>query len=140
LKNPWQTDVEEFMRSGEHPAPSKPDFSTWPGELRLALIEEEAAEIRAAWMCLKVTTAPSVREKYEAEIIDGLIDLIYVTVGAASAAGIDLQPFWEEVHSANLRKFSLGVLKNDAGKVIKPPSWKGPEMLEVLRAVKDGAA
>ena len=59
---------------------------------------------------------------------DALIDSLYYTADAAVRQGFNLDPVFDEVHKANLRKIVDGkVIKNEAGKVLKPEGWYGPE-------------
>lgn len=69
------------------------------------------------------------------EAIDGLIDLLYVVFGAAVAWGVDLDPFFTEVHNANMAK--LGGETRADGKVLKPEGWTPPDIKGILdREVK----
>lgn len=86
--------------------------------LRFDLMEEELMEYKAA-----------VHNEDVLEMIDALCDLLYVTYGAAVAAGIDLQPFYDEVQRANMEK-TLGPKRED-GKQLKPEGWRGPDHEEV---------
>jgi predicted HAD superfamily Cof-like phosphohydrolase len=88
-------------------------------ELRAKLIEEEAAE-----------TAKALREGDIIETIDGLCDLLYVTFGAAVAMGIDLDPFFHEVHRSNMAK--VGGTTREDGKVLKPYGWTPPDIKGIL--------
>lgn len=97
-----------------------------------------------------------------AEFVDGLVDSIYVTIGAALAFGVDLEPVWKLVQAANMSKGSrcsdcLGggfdrfseateppfcsscrgtgriVRKRVDGKVLKPHDWTPPDVGGELR-------
>lgn len=69
------------------------------------------------------------------EAIDGLCDLNYVSYGTADALGVDLDPFFEEVHASNLAKVSGP--KDAHGKQQKPPGWKPPRIKEMLEKILD---
>ncbi len=117
-----QRDVEEFHRAldipiGETPAIRRP-------ELRAALIEEEARE-----------TVTSIRLGDLVEAIDGLCDLLCVTYGAAIEFGIDLRPFWDEVHRTNMAKQG-GPVRED-GKRLKPGGWTPPDIAGILGRLVD---
>lgn len=112
-----QRDVEEFHRAlniliGESPEIRRP-------ELRAALIEEEAKE-----------TVDAIRRGDFVEAIDGLVDILVVTYGAAVEFGIDLEPFWDEVQRTNLAKKD-GPVRED-GKRLKPDEWQAPRIAEIL--------
>jgi predicted HAD superfamily Cof-like phosphohydrolase len=64
------------------------------------------------------------------KIADGLVDLLYVVIGAGVEYGIDLDAVWKEVHAANMRKDGGGV--RDDGKIMKPVGWIGPNIRRAL--------
>lgn len=88
-------------------------------KLRCNLILEEAHELCEALL-----------EDDAVDIIDGLCDLIYVTLGTAVAYGIDLEPYFDEVHRTNMLKAN-GPIRED-GKKLKPPNWQPPRIDEML--------
>jgi predicted HAD superfamily Cof-like phosphohydrolase len=90
---------------------------------RLALIDEEAAEVRAALQDLinSVVEDASSAEALK-HVVHELIDLTYVIAGAFVELGIDPQPAWDAVHMANLQKAA----PPDGGKAIKPAGWRSP--------------
>lgn len=98
-----------------------PKFSD--NELRVKLITEEYEELLKA-----IET-----EDFE-EAIDALGDLLYLILGTAVTWGVNLDPFFEAIHGANMRK-SLGARRGD-GKIQKPRGWKPPEIGEILKAQK----
>ena len=93
-------------------------------DLREKLIAEEADEVCAA-----------LRHRNFEGVIDGLCDLIYVALGTAVACGVDLEPFFDEVHRSNMAKFG-GPIRDD-GKILKPEGWEPPRIAELLRALFD---
>ena len=89
-----------------------------------------------------------VSELMEAEtpkdVIDALVDIIYVTLDAFCILGFHPSPFFEIVSRANLRKvWPDGWMRtNDSGKVIKPAGWVGPDAeieAEIFRQVERAA-
>ena len=66
--------------------------------------------------------------------IDGIVDLLYVTLGTAVAFGIDVAPFFAEVHRSNMAKTGGGL--DAGGKVTKPPGWVAPDIAGVLEREK----
>jgi predicted HAD superfamily Cof-like phosphohydrolase len=50
--------------------------------------------------------------------------------------GVDLYPFYQEVHKTNMAK--LGGPKRADGKQLKPPGWSPPRIEEMLREVRAG--
>jgi len=110
-------DVAEFHRTFGIPIHETPALRR--GELRASLIEEEARE-----------TVRAIREGDLVETIDGLCDLLAVIHGAALEFGVDLAPFWAEVHRSNMAKAG-GPVRGD-GKILKPPGWTKPDIAGVL--------
>ena len=112
-----QADVEDFHRALDIPIGSTAEIRR--AELRAQLIEEEAAE-----------TCAAIRRDDLVEAIDGLCDLLCVTYGAAVEFGINLAPFWDEVHRTNMAKRG-GPMRED-GKRLKPDGWTPPDIAGIL--------
>lgn len=140
MSESWQQDVEDFHRAldidvGDHRSPriSRP-------ELRAALIMEEAAETVNAITGMSVEYRIGNLEKSSSKVeetepslveaIDGMVDVIVVVLGTAVEFGIDLQPFWDEVHRTNMNKRG-GPVRED-GKRLKPEGWQPPDIMHVL--------
>lgn len=120
MKHEVQLDVENFHSALDIPIGETPAIRR--GELRASLIEEEAAE-----------TCEAIRAGNLVEAIDGLCDLLCVTYGAAIEFGVDLAPFWLEVHRTNMAKVG-GPVRED-GKRLKPEGWTPPDIAGVLKEV-----
>lgn len=118
----WFEDVLRFYRGaqGEAAIPPSPDLTTAHVRLYGELVREEIAETHDAW-----------KAKDVAEFADGIVDSIWVLMGMAIAAGIDLRPVWAEVARANLDK--LGGPRRGDGKLLKPEGWKPPDVDAALR-------
>lgn len=115
--NPYQKMVREFHQKfdctiGETPA-------IRDQILAADLIYEESIE-----------TIDALERGDIVEAIDGLCDLIYVAFGAAIRLGIDLDPFFVEVHRSNMDKTG-GDTRAD-GKILKPAGWQAPKIFEIL--------
>lgn len=106
-------DVFHFMSETKIPIPLGP--TTARAEYRPLHILEEAQEFHAAYKHLRALetryTLEELRTVHQEEyvkawvdVLDGLIDLIYVSVGCAHGLGLDPVPAWMEVHAANMRK------------------------------------
>lgn len=109
-----QEDVREFMIAMAQDVPDMPTaLSVEVSNLRIALIMEEVMEFAAA-----------ARNNDFLGMIDALCDLDYVLKGAAVAMGVNLRPFFKEVHAADMAKLE-GPVRHD-GKRLKPPGWKPP--------------
>jgi len=54
--------------------------------------------------------------------------------GAAIVWSFPLPQMMEEVQRANMSKFSEGrIYKREDGKVVKPPNWKPPDLLQFVK-------
>lgn len=95
-------------------------------ELRHKLIFEETQELLLA-----------IQRGDLVEAIDGMCDVLYVVIGTAVAFGIDLEPFFEEVHRTNMLK-TTGAVRED-GKRLKPEGWQPPRIKELLEQQRQKA-
>lgn len=131
--HPVQRDMEDFMRRvgglvGDVPGLRNED-------LNADLILEEARETAESITGRRVVflfddDAPPTRPRSLVGAIDGLCDLLATVYGAAVTFGVDLAPFWEEVHRTNLAK--AGGPKRADGKRLKPEGWEPPDIEGVL--------
>jgi len=118
--------VKDFMKIMGQEVKDEP---TWldeeTTELRENLIREEVDEFEEA-VSLHGFTLPDVAKE--------LADILYVTYGAAAAYGIDLDKVFNAVHESNLTKLDGHgrPVYNDAGKVVKGPRYKKPDIEKVL--------
>jgi len=113
-----QLDILHFHNAlditiGESPAIREP-------KLRATLISEEALET-----CDAIVAGDMI------EAIDGMCDLLVVTYGTAVTFGIDIEPFWDEVHRSNMAKMG-GKVRID-GKRLKPEGWTPPDLERVYK-------
>ena len=119
-ENAWQQDVAGFHRAmglSVSNAPKVMDCKTT--SLRISLVLEETKELVTALM-----------DNDTIKIADGIVDSIYVILGTAVSAGINISPIWDEIHKTNMAK-SGGAVRKD-GKRLKPEGWKPPEIEKLL--------
>lgn len=138
--NRWQDNVRDFHTQviGGPISPDVPKLRD--AELRARLIAEEAVETIAALVGARAALGildefgDKLFEGNEedgwaqpdlVEAVDGLCDLIYVTLGTAEAIGIDLEPHFDAVHAANMAKTSAKINKHGK-RGGKPPGWVSP--------------
>jgi predicted HAD superfamily Cof-like phosphohydrolase len=89
-------------------------------ELYLNLIEEEHQELKEA-----------VSAEDTVEVLDALVDILVVTIGAINSIGADGEGAWNEVMRTNFAKVDpeTGKVRRRAdGKVLKPPNWSPPNL------------
>jgi hypothetical protein len=125
MSSDWQDDVTAFHR--DFCPEQVAAMPTMPGKairnLRCILIAEELAELDDAFEMDSITG-----------VADAIADLLYVVLGTAVACGIDIQPVWDVVHEANMKK--LGGERRADGKRLKPPGWQPPDIAGILARQK----
>ena len=116
--------VKNFMKVFGQEVKNKAEF---PEEkvvkLRYELIKEELSELKQA-----------IDQKNLIEVADALTDILYVTYGAGTAFGIDLDKCFSEVHNSNMSKLDQNgkPIFNDKGKVMKGPNYFKPNLNKFL--------
>lgn len=125
-------DVLDFHRAcdltiGKTPAIRDAQLSA---DLILEEARETAEAITGRPVYIEFGDGEPEREQSLAGAIDGLCDLLNVIYGAAVTFGIDLAPFWTEVHRTNMAK-AAGPKRAD-GKQLKPEGWVPPNITGLL--------
>jgi predicted HAD superfamily Cof-like phosphohydrolase len=120
MTNPFR-DQEKFMRACDQTTDNenRDQFNMY-----LGLIEEEAEELNQA-----------ILNKDKVEMLDALIDILVVTVGAIHSMGADAEGAWKEVMQTNFAKIDKDtgkVRKREDGKVLKPTGWTPPNLKPFL--------
>lgn len=121
MTNPFR-DQEKFMRACDQAVDSA---NTNQFNMYLGLIEEEAEELNQA-----------IRNQNREEMLDALIDILVVTIGAIHSAGFDAEGAWKEVMKTNFAKIDPEtgkVRKREDGKVLKPIGWTPPDLKPFLK-------
>ena len=112
--NPFR-DQEKFMRACDQ---SVDGFNKDQFALYFNLIKEELEELEVAY-----SAGDNV------EMLDALIDILVVTIGAIHSMGADAEGAWKEVMASNFAKIDREtgkVRKREDGKVLKPVGWTAP--------------
>lgn len=94
-------------------------------DLYLNLIKEEYNELFVAY-----------HEDDREEMLDALIDILVVTIGAIHSMGADGEGAWKEVMKTNFAKIDHEtgkVRKREDGKVLKPVNWQAPQLASFLK-------
>ena len=119
MTNPFR-DQEKFMRACDQ---SVDGFNKDQFALYFNLIKEELEELEVAY-----SAGDNV------EMLDALIDILVVTIGAIHSAGFDAEAAWKEVMSTNFAKIGEDgkVRKREDGKVMKPTGWQPPKLSKYI--------
>ena len=99
-------------------------------ELRQNLVDEEHEELNIQLEKAKAFLKANrhVTIEVRREILDAIVDSIYVLIGMAITFGFDLEGAFKEVHASNMSKLGDGdkpIYRSD-GKVMKGPHYKPP--------------
>ncbi len=116
MTNPFR-DQEKFMTACDQ---SVDRLNESQFKLYTKLIEEECRELSVA-----------INDQDKIEILDALIDILVVTVGAVHSLGADAEGAWKEVMRTNFAKVDKEtgkVRKREDGKVLKPSGWQPPNL------------
>lgn len=123
-------DVGDFHRkfdlptSDENPGPRPiDDLFT---EFRIKFMHEELEEFEEGW-----------HEGDHAKMFDALMDLVYVAMGTAHAAGYPWEQGWAKVQAANMTKVRAAKDGSDSKRgssfdVVKPPDFRPPDIASLL--------
>lgn len=123
----FQQCVLEFHRSKKCISNDSPTLIDGQSMVRRAsLISEEFAEFLKA-----------ARTSDMLGMCDALADLLYVTYGTCVELGIDIQPFFEEVHRSNMTKVAA---HDVGGKVMKGAGYIPPDLGAILKLQVPGVA
>lgn len=124
--NEMQRKVLEFYERADLNPAKRP--LTMPSEklreLAVNLISEELHELNEAFGKRNII-----------DVADAIADVLYTAFGAAVVCGLDMEPIFDLVHQANMKK--IGGPKNFTGKQLKPDGWKPADLeAELERQVK----
>ena len=117
--------VGQFMKTFGQEVKTKPGLSSEKiNNLRISLINEELEEFKEA-----------IKNNDLKEAIDALTDILYVTYGAGHAFGVNLDECFNEVQRSNMSKLGEDgkPIYNEAGKVMKGPSYFKPDLLKFIK-------
>jgi len=123
--------VADFHKKFGLEPTSQPDFPVeqiW--KLKNVHMQEELDELRAA----------AINGDLE-EYFDGLIDLVYVALGAAYLAGLPFEQGFLRVHQANMTK--VRALRSSESKrgstydIVKPAGFVAPTLTDLIRKEKE---
>jgi len=104
-------------------------------DYRLGFLEEEYLETKKAF-----------KENNTEEIIDGLLDLVYVAIGTLTLmemSEVQIREHWSEIQRANMtkeRSSGDGDVRSKRGHsldVVKPEGWTPPDHQTILKKYAD---
>lgn len=136
-------DIEEFHRKFGINYDGKPRALTGElGRFRINFIEEEYHEYRDSSIALERFLADP-HERDDTFIttmlelqLDALVDLVYVTLGAAHLHGFDFREAWRRVHEKNMQKVRCERAEDSKRgttfDVIKPDGWEPPSHKDLV--------
>lgn len=121
-----QKAVEAFMRAGGQTTSIIPEVPDPPiAERRIEMLREEVNELEDAVADIDIV-----------EYADAIADIIYVALGAAVEAGIDIEPVIEEVIDSNNTKIDWERgqpwARHDNGKIAKTERYSPPNIAPLL--------
>lgn len=126
MTNPFR-DQEKFMRACDQSVDTE-NYDQF--KMYLGLIKEEHDELLVA-QGIDLKTMEQVNPADPVEVLDALIDILVVTIGAIHSMGADAEGAWKEVMKTNFAKIDSEtgkVRKREDGKVLKPVGWVPPDL------------
>ena len=127
MTNPFR-DQEKLMRACDQSVDTT-NYDQY--KMYLGLIKEEYNELLVA-QGIDLKTMEQVNPADPVEVLDALIDILVVTIGAIHSMGADAEGAWKEVMRTNFAKIDSEtgkVRKREDGKVLKPVGWTPPNLL-----------
>ena len=121
MTNPFR-DSDKFMIACEQTVSGMNDDQF---RLYASLITEEYTELQEA-----------IAAGDKVEVLDALVDILVVTLGAINSMGADGEGAWREVMATNFAKIdrrSGKVLRREDGKILKPSGWEPPQLQKFLK-------
>lgn len=99
--------------------------------LRKSLIQEEVVKELLPALD-RFSNFPSLENL--TDVADGLVDSVYVILGAVVALDLPWQELWDEVQRSNMAKVHSdgSVRRRDDGKILKPEGWKSPDLFKII--------
>ena len=120
--NPFR-DQQKFMTACDQ---SVDKFNEKQFKMYVDLIDEEYND----------ELKPAIANNDQVEVLDALIDILVVTIGAIHSMGADGEGAWKEVMRTNFEKIDKEtgkVRKREDGKVLKPLGWQAPELSQFIK-------
>jgi len=114
IDHEWDQVVDFQKAAGQPHRDSPTKLPKEEVDLRVRLLREELEEFEQADTLVKQ--------------VDGMIDLLYVTIGTLVQMGVRPGKPFQIVHDNNMTKFPDGkAITREDGKILKPEGYKSPE-------------
>lgn len=117
----YSDDVKQFLDKFGLSCLDKPGFHPMLAQ-RCAHIDEELAELKTA---IDNGDLP--------EVIDALLDIVYISIGTAHLCGFDTDKHWAEIQRANMSKVRGTTKRGHNFDVKKPENWVAPNHTSILK-------
>ncbi len=119
--------LEEFMDAFENKRHATP-----------SMVDAKTAMLCVRLMLSEVTeTIEAISKDDMVEILDGVVDTLYVTIWTALSYGLGdiIEPAFKLVHENNMSKLGPdgNPIKDASGKVVKPEGYKPVDLLPLLK-------
>ena len=114
-------DVTDFVKKYELPTFESPSLNKPILDIRIAHLQEELAELIDA-----------AEADDEVEVVDALLDLVYIALGTCVMLGFDTQAHWNEIQRANMSKVKGVTKRGHNVDVKKPDGWVGPQHERII--------
>ena len=105
--------------------------------LYVELMKEEVTETVDAWNAAVLRTelagAGADLVALVAEVVDGAVDTIFVSLGLLNALGVDAEAAWQEVVKSNQSKLGAEPRFREDGKLLKDANFVEPDFARVVR-------
>jgi predicted HAD superfamily Cof-like phosphohydrolase len=69
-------------------------------------------------------------EKDKEQVLDALVDTVYVALGTAYLMGFNFCEAWDRVHEANMKKIRMKTKRSPID-IVKPVGWKSPKLKDL---------
>lgn len=110
-------------------------------DFRMRCACEEAEEIFGANKTLLEAKTPEEETAARAELLDGVVDLLYFAIGTVYLHGINEFQFneaWDRVHRQNMKKVRAQAdgsdsKRNHGADVVKGPGWTPADLTDLVR-------
>lgn len=141
LERAWQT-IEDMEQASsltsmhEDVARFNLDLIGWEPPTRPTMLSKERHDFRMGHMQEELSEVRTAHDTYDMDgYVDGIIDLVYVALGALVEMGVCTRATFQEVHAANMRK-TRGTRSKRPGSggydAVKPPGWEPPDLTPYL--------